>query len=109
MLDPRGRREVMETISRLNKEKGITVILITHHMDEAAKAERIVVIHKGVIRADGAPAEVFSQVELIHQLGLAAPETVELCWELNKRGFDLPMDLLDAETCAQTLYDQLKV
>ena len=109
MLDPRGRREVMETISKLNKEKDITVILITHHMDEAAQAERIVVLHKGSVAIDGTPREVFSQVEKLHKLGLAAPETVELCWELNKEGFDLPLERLNAEECAQTLFDVLKV
>ena len=109
MLDPRGRREVVETIGRLNKEKGITVVLITHHMDEAAKADRVVVLHKGKVAADGAPEEVFSQVELLHSIGLAAPESVELCWELNKQGFELPLDQLDPERCAQTLFDYLKV
>ena len=108
MLDPRGRREVVETIGRLNREKGITVVLITHHMDEAAKADRVVVLHKGKVAADGAPEEVFSQVELLHGIGLAAPESVELCWELNKQGFDLPLDKLDPEKCAQALYDFVK-
>ena len=108
MLDPRGRREVVETIGRLNKEKGITVVLITHHMDEAAKADRVVVMHKGSVAADGTPEEVFSQVELLHNIGLAAPESVELCWELKKQGFDLPLDALEPEKCAQALYDLLK-
>ena len=108
MLDPRGRREVVETIGRLNKEKGITVVLITHHMDEAAKADRVVVMHKGGVAADGTPEEVFSQVELLHSIGLAAPESVELCWELNKQGFDLPLDKLEPEKCAQALYDLVK-
>ena len=105
MLDPRGRREVMETIGQLNREKGITVILITHHMDEAAKADRVVVMHKGGIAADGRPQEVFAQVELLHEIGLAAPDSVELCYELNKRGFDLPLDKLEPEECAQALFD----
>ncbi len=109
MLDPRGRREVMETVTRLNREKGITVILITHHMDEAAKAQRVIVMSKGNIAADGTPAEVFSKVELMHSIGLGAPETVELCYELNKLGFDLPLDRLDPETLAQTLYEKVKV
>ena len=109
MLDPRGRREVIETISRLNREKGITVVLITHHMDEAAKADRVVVLHKGKVAADGTPREVFTQVELLHDIGLAAPDAVELCWELNKQGFDLPLDKLDPEECAQTLCEMLKV
>ena len=108
MLDPRGRREVVETIGRLNKEKGITVVLITHHMDEAAKAQRVVVLHKGKVAADGTPKEIFSQVELLYGIGLAAPESVELCWELNKEGFDLPLDKLDPEECAQALYDMVK-
>ena len=109
MLDPRGRREVMETVSRLNREKGITVVLITHHMDEAAQAQRVVVLHKGHVAADGTPKEVFSQVELLHNIGLAAPETVELCYELNGKGFDLPLDQLSIEECAQTLYSAVKV
>ena len=109
MLDPKGRREVMETVSRLNKEKGITVVLITHHMDEAAMADRVVVLHKGDVALDGKPREVFSQVEKLHGFGLAAPDTVELCYELNQYGFDLPLDRLDAEECAQTLFDRLKV
>ena len=107
MLDPKGRREVMETIARLNREKGITVVLITHHMDEAAKADRVVVIHRGVLRADGAPKDVFSNIEYMHELGLAAPETVELCSELNKLGYELPLDLLDTEDCARAIYKAL--
>ena len=108
MLDPRGRREVIETIGQLNKQKGITVVLITHHMDEAAKADRVVVLDKGEVTADGTPQEVFSQVELLHKIGLAAPDSVELCWELNKHGFALPLDKLDPKECAQALYDAVK-
>ena len=108
MLDPRGRREVIDTVSRLNREKGITVVLITHHMDEAAKADRVVVLDKGKVAADGTPREVFSQVELLHSIGLASPETVELCWELNRQGFDLPLDALEPEDCAQALYNAVK-
>lgn len=109
MLDPRGRREVMETIGQLNREKGITVILITHHMDEAAQAQRVVVMDKGKIAADGTPQTVFAQVELLHSIGLAAPESVELCWALNKEGFQLPLDKLTPEECAQTLFETWKV
>jgi energy-coupling factor transport system ATP-binding protein len=109
MLDPRGRREVIETIGQLNRDKKITVILITHHMDEAAKAQRVVVLHKGKVAADGTPREVFSQVELLHDLGLAAPETVELCYALNQEGFQVPLDQLDPKECAQTLYRLLEV
>ena len=108
MLDPKGRVEVMETIKRLNSEKGITVILITHHMDEAAQAQRVVVLDKGKVALDGAPQEVFSQIEKLHALGLAAPETVELCSKLNACGFDLPLDRLNTEDCAQVLYEMLK-
>ena len=108
MLDPRGRREVIDTVSRLNREKGITVVLITHHMDEAAKADRVVVLDKGKVAADGTPREVFSQVELLHSIGLASPETVELCWELNRQGFNLPLDALEPEECAQALYNAVK-
>ena len=108
MLDPRGRREVMETICKLNREKKITVLLITHHMDEAAMAERVVVLHKGKVAADGTPEEVFAQVELLHDIRLAAPETVELCYALNSRGFSLPLDRLSVEEYAQSLYDQVK-
>ena len=109
MLDPRGRREVMETVKRLNREKGITVVLITHHMEEAAQADRVVVMHKGGIAADGTPEDVFSQVELLHSIGLAAPESVELCWRLNREGFNLPLTKLNPEECAQILYEILKV
>ena len=108
MLDPRGRKEVIDTVSRLNREKGITVVLITHHMDEAAKADRVVVMNKGKVAADSTPREVFSQVELLHGIGLASPETVELCWELKRQGFDLPLDALEPEECAQALYSLVK-
>ena len=108
MLDPKGRREVVETVSKLNKDKKITVVMITHHMDEAAKAQRVIVLHKGKVALDGTPKEVFSQVQALHDMGLAAPETAELCWELNKQGFELPLDRLSPEECAQTLYDCLK-
>ena len=93
---------------RLNREKGITVILITHHMDEAAKAQRVVVLDKGTVAADGTPREVFSQVELLHSIRLAAPDTVELCRALNEHGFSLPLDLLNTEDCAQALYEAVK-
>ncbi len=108
MLDPKGRREVMQTILRLNQEQGITVVLITHHMDEAAQAQRVVVLDKGKISLDGTPKEVFSQVDKLHAMGLAAPDTVELCNRLNEQGFALPLDCLQTEECAQVLYDVLK-
>ena len=108
MLDPKGRREVMQTILKLNREQGITVVLITHHMDEAAQAQRVVVLEKGKVALDGTPKEVFSHVEKLHKMGLAAPETVELCNSLNEQGFALPLDLLNTDECAQALYDALK-
>ena len=108
MLDPRGRREVMDTILTLNREKDITVVLITHHMDEAAMAQRVIVLDRGQIAADGTPQEVFAQVDLLHSIRLGAPETVELCHALNQRGFALPLDKLSAEECAQALYEAIK-
>lgn len=108
MLDPKGRLDVMDTIIRLNREKGITVVLITHHMDEAAQAERVVVLDKGIVAADGTPEAVFSRVELLHQIGLAAPDPVELCYKLREEGYNLPLDALDPEKCAQALYDWVK-
>lgn len=108
MLDPRGRRDVMDTVKRLNKEKGITVILITHHMEEAAGADRVVILSRGKVAADGSPKEVFCQVDLLHSLGLAAPEPVELCWELNRKGYSLPLDALSPEQCAQLLYNWIE-
>ena len=103
MLDPKGRKEVMDTITRLNREKGITIILITHHMEEAAQAKRVIVLHKGEVALDGKPGEVFSQVEKLHDMGLAAPETTELCYALNGEGFSLPLDKLDIASCADAI------
>ena len=103
MLDPKGRREVMDTVMRLNREKGITVVLITHHMDEAAKADRVVVMDKGRVALDGTPKEVFRNVEVLHELGLRAPDTTELCWLLNQEGFHLDVTCLEENECAQTL------
>ena len=108
MLDPKGRKDVIETVKRLNQEKGITAVLITHHMDEAAQADRVVVLNKGTVAADGTPREVFSQVKPLHDIGLAAPEGVELCWALNQRGYSLPLTALEPEECAQVLYDWVK-
>ena len=107
MLDPKGRREVLETISQLNREKDITVVLITHHMDEAARADRVVVLNKGQVALDGTPKEVFRHVEKLHSIGLRSPETIELCWALNLEGFDLDITCIDEEDCAQTLYKAL--
>ena len=108
MLDPKGRSEVMEAVCRLNKDKKITVVLITHHMDEAAQADRVIVLHKGVVAADGTPEDVFSQVDMLHSIGLAAPETVELCRDLNNTGFELPLDQLTTEACARAIFEAVK-
>ena len=108
MLDPQGRKDVIETVKKLNKDKSITVVLITHHMDEAAQADRVVVLDKGTVAADGTPREVFSQVKLLHGIGLAAPQGVELCWALNQQGYHLPLTALEPEECAQALYDWIK-
>ena len=107
MLDPVGRQEVMDTIKKLNRTSGVTVVLITHHMDEAAQADRLVVMSKGQVVADGTPKEVFSHVEALKSVGLTVPETVELCWTLRREGLDLPLDPLSDEECAQALYDLL--
>ena len=107
MLDPVGRQEVMDTIKKLNRTSGVTVVLITHHMDEAAQADRLVVMAKGRVVADGTPKEVFSHVEALKSVGLTVPETVELCWTLRRDGLDLPLDALSDEECAQALYDLL--
>ena len=108
MLDPQGRREVLDTIERLNREKGITVILITHHMDEAARAGRVIAMSDGGILADGTPKEVFRQVELLRSAGLNVPETTQLLYELNKSGLHLPLEALSVEECAEALYHDLK-
>ncbi len=108
MLDPVGRQEVMETVKSLNRWYGMTVVLITHHMDEAAQAGRVVVMSQGKIILDGPPKAVFSRVDELEAVGLAAPDTVELCRQLNREGgLSLPLDCLDVETCAQALYSLL--
>ena len=107
MLDPIGRQEVLRTIRQLNRSAGITVVLITHHMDEAAQADRLVVMAKGRVVADGAPKEVFQQVEALKSVGLTVPETTELLWQLRQAGVDVPLDALSDEECAQALYDVL--
>lgn len=104
MLDPRGRREVLETIHRLNRENGITVILITHHMPEAAAAQRVIAMSDGKIVADGTPEAVFTQVELLESVGLAVPETTQLLYALRADGFDLPLDALSTQQCAEALF-----
>ena len=108
MLDPIGRADVLRTIKTLNRERGVTVVLITHHMDEAAQADRLVVMAKGKVIADGTPKEVFQDVEGLKAVGLTVPDTTELLWQLRQDGLDLPLDALSDEECAQALYQLLK-
>ena len=108
MLDPHGREEVISTIERLNRESGITVVLITHHMTEACRADRVIVMQEGKILTDGSPKEVFSQVELLKSADLTVPATTALLYELNKAGCELPLDALSTEECAQALCAMLK-
>ena len=108
MLDPIGREDVMRTIVRLNRERGVTVVLITHHMDEAAQAGRLVVMDHGKIVADGPPREVFQQVERLGALGLTVPDTVGLLYQLRQAGVDVPLDALSVEECAQAICHALQ-
>lgn len=107
MLDPVGRREVLATIHKLHQEQGITVVLITHHMDEALEADRVVVMDSGAIAMDGTPREIFAQVERLHSLGLAAPDTAELLHLLRSAGADLPPDAMTAAECADAIANWL--
>lgn len=108
MLDPTGRREVLSTVHRLNREKGITVVLITHHMDEAEGAGRVIVMNDGRVDLDGTPQEVFRQVNRLRHLGLTVPDTVDLLDRLRRRGWDVPLDALGVEECAAAVAAALK-
>ena len=108
MLDPKGRREVMDTIRRLNEEQGMTVVLITHYMEEAALADRVVVLHKGNICMDGTPREIFSQVSALRELKLDVPQPTELAFSLREQGFSLPADILTAEELADAIMALLR-
>lgn len=103
MLDPQGRQEVMEVIQKLNQEQGITIILITHYMEEAALAERVIVIDNGQIILDDSPKKVFSQVEKIKKLGLDVPQVTELAWELNKAGYAISTEIITEQECLTAL------
>ena len=107
MLDPIGRKDVLQTIKTLNRQRGVTVVLITHHMDEAAQADRLIVMAKGKVVADGTPKSVFSRVEELRAVGLTVPQTVQLLWELRQAGYDVPLDALSDEECAQVLFQLL--
>ena len=107
MLDPNGRADVLRTIKQLNRTSGVTGVLITHHMDEAAQADRLVVMAKGKVIADGEPKQVFQDVEGLKAVGLTVPHTTELLWQLRQEGLDVPLDALSDEECAQALYELL--
>ena len=108
MLDPSGRREVLSAIRALNRDRGITVVLITHHMDEALGADRLIVMNDGRLAMDGTPAEVFTQVDALRAMGLAAPDTVELLYGLRQGGMDVPLDALTVEDCAAAICRALR-
>ena len=103
MLDPIGRSEVISTIERLNRDEGITVVLITHHMNEAEHADRVIVMNEGRVAMDGAPREVFAQVEKLKSIGLTVPNTVELLYELRGAGCDLPLTAITVDECADAI------
>ena len=103
MLDPIGRSEVISTIERLNCDEGITVVLITHHMNEAEHADRVIVMNEGRVAMDGAPCEVFAQVEKLKSIGLTVPDTVELLYELRGAGCDLPLTAITVDECADAI------
>ncbi len=108
MLDPLGREEVISTVTRLCRDKGMTVVLITHHMDECVGADRLIVMSNGNIAADGKPAEVFADMELMEREGLTVPETTRLLYDLKQRGMDLPLTALDVDSCAKEIVKQLR-
>ena len=108
MLDPAGRREVLSAIHALNQERNITVVLITHHMDEAMDADRLIVMNDGKLVMNGTPAEVFTQVDALRAMGLAAPDTVELLYGLRQSGMDVPLDALTVDACADAICKALQ-
>lgn len=108
MLDPRGRKEVLDTIQKLNREKGITVILITHYMEEATLANRVIVMDEGQVLTDGTPQEVFAQVDLLKSHQLDVPEATELAYRLRRHGVNMPQDVLNPEQCVAALEGLLK-
>ena len=108
MLDPSGRREVLSAIRALNRKRGITVVLITHHMDEAMDADRLIVMNDGRLVMDGTPAEVFTKVDALRAMGLAAPDTVELLYGLRQNGMDVPLTALTVDDCAAAICKALR-
>ena len=108
MLDPKGRSEVMKTIKMLNREKGVTIVLITHYMEEAAQADRVVVIDGGEKIMDSVPKKVFSQVDVMRNLGLDVPQVTEIADFLQKQGYDISSEIITEDECVQALYGLLK-
>ncbi len=108
MLDPKGRREVLKTIKELNKNSGVTIVLITHYMDEAVQADRVVVMDSGRIVLDDKPKKIFSQVQKLKALGLDVPQVTELVYTLNADGFDLDPEIITEDECVDALYELLK-
>lgn len=108
MLDPSGRAEVMAAIQRLNRSMGVTVVLITHHMDEAAAAQRVIVMKQGRVALDGTPRQIFSQVERMRELSLSVPQTVELLYTLDRDGAVLSLEALSVEECADEILKYLE-
>lgn len=108
MLDPSGRAEVMAAIQRLNRSMGVTVVLITHHMDEAAAAQRVIVMKQGRVALDGTPRQIFSQVERMRELSLSVPQTVELLYALDRDGSGLSLEALSVEECADEILKYLE-
>lgn len=108
MLDPRGRAEVMETIKLLNKEQGITVVLITHYMEEAAQADRVIVMDDGKIIIDDTPGMTFANVALLKSVGLDVPQVTDLMFRLRRAGIHIRHDLLDVQSCAEEIISKLK-
>ena len=108
MLDPVGRREVVSTVTRLCREEGITVVLITHHMSECVGSDRLVVMSEGNVIADGTPRDVFSQVELLRSEGLSVPTTTELIYDLDAAGWSLPLSALTVDECADAIAAALR-
>ena len=107
MLDPQGRAEVVSIVQKLSREQNITVVLITHHMDEAAVADRVIAMDDGKIIADGTPKEVFTQIELLQSVGLTVPHTTQLLSALRNDGCELPLDALSVDECAEAIYREI--
>ena len=108
MLDPQGRKDVISTITRLCRENHMTVVLITHHMDECVNADKVIVLSAGSVAASGTPQEVFSDIALMEEQGLSSPETVKILYDLNRKGFSFPLTTLGVDACAQMIADALE-